>query len=82
MIVQVASAWWLFIAHFWHISVAELLHAKMLLIVVNGRFQVSNTVDSMEKTPLVLFGPLLDIFTCCHDSTGPGSAACSGGFQR
>lgn len=69
-----------FVAYFWHVSVAELLHSKMLLIVFDGSFQVTNTVHSVEKTPFILFGPLLDVLSCCHDSTGPGSAACDGGL--
>ena len=35
----------------------------------------------MEETSLVLFGPLLDVFTGCHDSRGSGSAIYGGGFH-
>ena len=67
-------------AYIWHISVAELLHAKVLLVVVNGSTQVPHSVHGMQKTPLVLLGPLLDVFTGCHNpgrarSAGPGACA-------
>ena len=64
----------------WYISVSQLLHAEVLLVVFYGVVHIADTIYSMQETPFVLLGPLLGIVTRCgHDSVGAGSACvCTG----
>lgn len=37
-----------------YVSIADLLHAKVLLVVLQGSIKVANSIHSMQKSPCIL----------------------------